>query len=128
MDFEMQPYGVYVKKDEKGRIRAINSDAFLPAVNGWRLIDMGFSDRCHHAQGNYLPKPIMDERGVFRSKLEDGMPVERTQEEMDADYVPPAPAPDLAAEVAELKEKNAQLEEALSLLLSGETEEAVGDG
>lgn len=35
---------------------------------------------------------IMDERGVYRYKLVDGKPVERTQEEMDADYAArPAP-------------------------------------
>ena len=128
MEFEMQPYGVYVKTDEQQRIIAINSDAFLPDTDGWVKIDEGYGDKYHHAQGNYLDKPIMDEHGVFRYKLEDGVPVERTQEEMDADYMPTSPAPDLAAEVAELKEKNAQLEEALSLLLSGETEEAVGNG
>jgi hypothetical protein len=94
MDFEMQPYGVYVKTDDEGRIRAINSDAFLPDTDGWVRIDEGFGDRYHHAQGNYLDKPIWDERGICRYKLEDGKPVERTQEEMDADYNPPAPAPE----------------------------------
>ena len=128
MEFEMQPYGVYVKTDDAARIVAINSDTFLPDTDRWVKIDEGFGDRYHHAQGNYLDKPIRDEKGICRYRLLDGVPVERTQEEMDADYVPPAPAPDLAAEVAELKEKNAQLEEALSLRLSGETEEAVGDG
>ena len=128
MEFEMQPYGVYVKTDDAARIVAINSDTFLPDTDGWVKIDEGFGDRYHHAQGNYLDMPIRDEKGICRYRLLDGVPVERTQEEMDADYVPPAPAPDLAADVAELKEKNAHLEEALSLLLSGETEEAVGDG
>lgn len=94
MKFEMQPYGVYVKTDDKQRIIAINSDAFLPDTDRWARIDEGFGDRFHHAQGNYLDKPIMDERGIFRYKLEDGVPVERTQEEMDADYNPPAPAPE----------------------------------
>ena len=122
MDFEMQPYGVYVKTDEEDRIIAINSDAFLPDTDGWVRIDEGFGDRHHHAQGNYLDKPIWDERGIFRYKLVDGKPVERTQEEMDADYDPPAPAPDLTAEVAALRESNQQLQEALNLLLSGEVE------
>ena len=64
----------------------------------------------------------MDDRGIYRYKLVDGKPVERTTEEMDADYVPPEPQPDLAAEVAALRESNAQLQEALDLLLSGEVE------
>jgi hypothetical protein len=94
MDFEMQPYGVFIKVDDDGRITDINSDAFLTDTHGWIPLDSGFSDKYHHAQGNYLPKSIMDERGIYRYKFEDGKPVERTQEEMDADYNPPAPAPE----------------------------------
>jgi hypothetical protein len=94
MEFEMQPYEVYVKTDAEGRIITIYSDAFLHDTDGWVKIDEGFGDRFHHAQGNYLPKPIMDDRGIYRYKLVDGVPVERTQEEMDADYDPPAPAPE----------------------------------
>ena len=30
----------------------------------------------------------MDERGIYRYKLVEGKPEERTQEEMDADYTP----------------------------------------
>lgn len=30
----------------------------------------------------------MDERGIYRYKLVDGKPAERTAEEMDADYTP----------------------------------------
>lgn len=94
MDYEMQPYGVYIKTDKKQRIIAINSDAFLTNTDGWLRIDEGFGDRFHHAQGNYLDKPIWDERGICRYKLVDDKVVERTQEEMDADYDPPAPAPE----------------------------------
>ena len=94
MEFVMQPYGVFIKVDDDGRITDINSDAFLTDTHGWIPLDSGFSDKYHHAQGNYLPKSIMDERGIYRYKFEDGKPVERTQEEMDADYVPPAPAPE----------------------------------
>ena len=103
MEFEMQPYGVYVKTDETGRIITINSDAFLPDTDGWVLIDEGHGDRYHHAQGNYFDKPIMDERGILRYKLEDGKPVERTQEEMDADYTPPAPAPTAEERMTEIE-------------------------
>lgn len=84
-----EPYIVYVKVGDEKRITAINSSAFLVDTTGWMEIDSGYGDRYHHAQGNYFPKPIMDERGICRYKLVDGKPVERTQEEMDADYVPP---------------------------------------
>lgn len=120
MDFGMQPYGVYIKTDAEGRITGINSSAFLPDTAGWMKIDEGFGDKYHHAQGNYLPGPLMDDRGVYRYKLEDGQVVERTREEMDADYVPPEPQADLAAEVAALKKSNARLQAALDQLLSGE--------
>lgn len=120
-------YTVYVKADDVGRITAINSSDFLHDLAGWVEIDRGHSDKYHHAQSNYLPMTLADERGVYRYKLAGDTVVERTPEEMDADYVEPTPMPDLAAEVAELKEKNAQLEEALELLLSGATEEVVAD-
>lgn len=86
---EFTGYDVYVKPDEAGRITAINSSAFLSDTDGWVKIDHGVSDKFHHAQGNYFTKPIMDERGVYRYKLVDGKPAERTQEEMDGDYTPP---------------------------------------
>ena len=88
-----QPYKVLVRVDDAGRVVAINSDAFITDTYGWTEIDSGFSDRHHHAQGNYFPQPIIDERGIYRYKLVDGNPVERTQEEMDADYTPPEQRP-----------------------------------
>lgn len=90
---EMKPHIVYVKTDDANRITAVNSSAFLRDTDGWTEIDRGYGDNHHHAQGNYFEKPIMDDRGIYRYKLEDGKPVERTQEEMDADYVPPVHQP-----------------------------------
>ena len=85
---EMKPYIVYIKTDDTNRITAIDSSAFLPDITGWTEIDSGFGDKYHHAQGNYFPLPIMDMRGIYRYKLVEGKPEERTQEEMDADYTP----------------------------------------
>ena len=90
---EITPYIVYVKTDDVNRITAVNSSAFLPDITSWTQIDSGYGDKYHHAQGNYFPQPIMDKRGIYRYKLVDGKPVERTQEEMDADYVPPEVKP-----------------------------------
>lgn len=90
---EMNPYIVYVRTDEKGYIVAVNSSAFLSDTSGWTEIDRGYTQRHHHAQGNYFPQPIIDERGVYRYKLVDGKPIERTAEEMDADYIPPEQRP-----------------------------------
>ena len=110
---EFTGYDVYVKPDEAGRITAINSSAFLSDTDGWVKIDHGVSDKFHHAQGNYFPKPIMDERGIYRYKLVDGKPVERTQEEMDADYVEPEPKPSTDERVAQLEAQNETLLECL---------------
>ena len=106
----VETYGVYVQADDAGRITAINSDAFLPGLDGWTKIDQGAGDKYHHAQGNYLDKPIMDERCVYRYKLTGGAVVERTAAEMDADYTP-APA-GLTSRVAELEAQLAAYEAA----------------
>ena len=86
-------YKVYVKTDETGRVTEINSDAFLPDMDGWTLVDEGDGDKFHHAQGNYLPKPLITDEGVYRYKLVDGKVVERTVEEIqsDIDAIPPPP-------------------------------------
>lgn len=110
----MKPHIVYVKADDQSRIIAVNSSAFLPDTSGWVEIDSGFGDKYHHAQGNYFPKPIMDNRGIYRYKLVNGQPTERTQDEMDADYVPPVHEPDPA-------ERIAALEQQIEMLLSGVT-------
>lgn len=122
MEYEMQPYGVYVQADAENRITAINSDAFLPSLDGWVKIDEGYGDKCHHAQGNYFPKPIRDERGICRYKIvpfvdwpegkilqefscegEEYGIFERTQAEMDADYVPPTHVPSESERISALE-------------------------
>lgn len=126
-----QPYKVLVRVDSAGRVLAINSSAFVQDASGWVEIDSGYGDRYHHAQGNYLPLPMINERGVYRYKLVDGKVAKRTQEEMDADYVPPVPAVSetdealaelayLAAEnAARLDEQDAALVELAALLTEG---------
>ena len=81
---------VYVLPDASGRITRIDGGYTMPEdLTGWVLIDEGTGDRYNLCQGNYLPGPLTDDRGIYRYKLVDGKPVERTQEEMDADYVEP---------------------------------------
>ena len=109
---EMQPYVVYVKVDESNRVTSINSSAFLADVTGWTEIDSGYGDKYHHAQGNYLDKPLYDERGICRYKLVNGVVTERTKEEMDADYVPPEVKPTDAERISELEAKLAAYEAA----------------
>lgn len=92
----MDIYTVFVELDKNDRITNVNSSAFLSDTTGWLQIDEGAGDRYHHAQNNYFPKPKYDERGIPRyAYVQDGSPKwrERTQEEMDADYVPPVYKP-----------------------------------
>lgn len=119
---DTHPYIVYVRPDEQGRIAAVDSSAFLKDTDGWTQIDQGYGDRYHHAQGNYFPLPVMDERGIFRYKLSGGEVLERTASEMDADWEAPVPQPTQEERIALLEKENRHLKEALDLLLSGETE------
>lgn len=99
-------YKVLVQTDDMERVTAINSNAFVSG-DGWAQIDEGAGDRYHHAQNNYLQKPLMDERGVYRYKLVDGMVVQRTQREMDADFAArPAPPPTTEERVNALESAN----------------------
>lgn len=93
-DIMMQPHRVLVRVDDAGRVTDINSSAFVFDTDGWMEIDSGYGDRYHHAQNHYLPRPLTDDRGIFQYKLCDGEIVERTAEEMDADYAArPKPEP-----------------------------------
>lgn len=110
MELKIRPYIVYVKTDDKNRIIAINSNKYISDPSEWIEIASGFGDKYHHAQSCYLNKPIMDARGVWRYMLVDGKPVERTQEEMDADWEEPVPEPDPKDQkIAELEEKLAAI-------------------
>ena len=69
-------YIVYVQTDGHNRITAVNSSAFVSGDWGTE-IDRGYSDKYHHAQGHYFPRPIYTEDGIPRYKLEDGKVIER---------------------------------------------------
>ena len=110
-------YKVYVKTDTAARVIAVNSDAFLPDTKDWTLIDEGDGDRFHHAQGNYLPKSIMTEQGVYRYKLADGEVIERTAAEIAADVAKIPPAPTSAEDrIRALEAKLTALEPTISAL------------
>ena len=99
---------VFIKTDSKNRITAVNSEIFISDFSGWTEIDSGDGDKFAHAQGNYLPMPLIDENGCYRYKYENGAVCERSAEEMAADMPAPAPVPptneELAAASAELAE------------------------
>ena len=99
---------VYIKIDSENRVTAVSSERFISDTSGWVEIDNGYGDRFTHAQGNYLPKPITDENGVYRFKFGNGAICERSEGEMAADMPVPEPTPptnaELAAAIAELAE------------------------
>ena len=99
---------VFIKIDSKNRITAVNSEIFISDFSGWTEIDSGDGDKFAHAQGNYLPKSLTDENGVYRYKYENGVISERSKDEMAADMPEPAPVPptneELAASIVELAE------------------------
>ena len=118
-------YNVYVKVDESSRIIDVSSDGFLKKFDEWTYIDSGAGDRYHHAQGNYFPKPKFDARGIPRyAYVPEGDPKwrERTQKEMDKDYIEPEPIKTLDERVGDVETKTGELEEALDMILSGVTE------
>ena len=115
MELEMLPYKVLVRVDDARRVVEINSSTFITDMNGWMEIDSGWGDRFHHAQGNYLESPLIDERGLFLYKLENGQVVKRSAAEVEADYKPQPIAPTQ-------EERLAALEDAFNLLLEGATE------
>ena len=99
---------VFIKIDSKNRITAVHSEIFISDFSGWVEIDSGDGDKFAHAQGNYLPKSVIDDNGIFRYKYVDGAIYERSADEMAADMPAPAPVPptneELAAAIAELAE------------------------
>ena len=85
-------YKVYAKINSENYITAVNSSEFLADLTGWIEIDEGNGDKYHHAQGNYFEKPLYEEHGVPVYKLENGVAVERTAEEI-AEDIAAIPAP-----------------------------------
>ena len=80
-----EPNVVFAKADAQGRIVSVNSNEFIEDLTGWMEIDSGYGDRYLHAQRNYFRQPIYTDNGIPRYKLVDGVPVERTAEEIAAD-------------------------------------------
>lgn len=101
-------YVVYVKTNESGYIIAVHSSAFLTDLTGWTEIDRGQGDKYHHAQGNYLPGPLMTDGGAYRYKLVNGKPVECTSEEIAEQETANQPelTPSIPEEVEALKNEN----------------------
>ena len=105
---------VYVLTDAQGRITRIEGEYTLPAdLTDWVLVEEGAPyDRLNLAQTHYLDKPLYD-GAVPRYKLEDGVLVERTAEEIEADKAK-LPKPVIPKTNAELEQENKLLKAQLN--------------
>ena len=105
---------VYILPDEQGRITQIDGGYTVSNIadfSKWILIDEGYGDRYNLCQNNYLPKPITDERGVYRYKWDGKKVTERSAAEMEADIPPDMPTQE--ERIADLEAQNAMLVECL---------------
>lgn len=100
----METSKVYAKVDKNGLIIGIDGGYTTPSdLSGWVQIDEGTGDRYNLCQSHYLDKPLFTSDEIPRYKLEVGSPVERTQEELDADRLPVAKATKIAKSKADLE-------------------------
>jgi hypothetical protein len=85
---------VYVLLDSESRVLRLEGEYSLPAdLTDWIKVDEGYGDEFSLAQSHYLSKPLYD-GAVPRYKLVDGVLVERTTEEIEADKAAlPKPEP-----------------------------------
>lgn len=87
---------VYALCDEHNSILRIDGGYTMQNIENideWTFVDEGEGDRYNLCQSHYLEKSLYDERGICRYKWNGTEIIERTQEEMDADYVEPTPIP-----------------------------------
>ena len=122
---EIEKSKVYVLCDGEGIITSVDGGYTISNIRDvakWVLIDEGYGDKYNLCQGKYFNKSIMDDRGICRYRsypivdapsgemiaryFKDGVEyiiLERTQEEMDADYVPPEVKPTDAERISQLE-------------------------
>ena len=97
----MDEYIVYVKVDDSGIIKAIDSDAFISDASSWIEVGRGTGDRYFHAQSGYLAEGLVDDDGIFNYKLENGVLTLRS----DIDKAPEREKLKAIKEISVLKEK-----------------------
>ena len=83
---------VYIKADGSGKIICCEGGYTAPTdLTGWTKIDEGTGDRYNLCQSHYFDGGLYTEDGIPRYKLVDGKPMERTEEEIQADRPDPLP-------------------------------------
>lgn len=100
---------VYVLIDKDNRIIRCDggySMQNIQQIEAWTLIDEGYGDKYNLCQSHYFDGGIYTKDGIPRYKLQDGQPVERTEEEIAADR----PDPLEAAKAARIQQSKDDLE------------------
>lgn len=124
---------VYIVIDDENRIIQIEGEYSLSNIADLStaiLVEEGAPcDRLNHAQNNYLDKPLRTDDGILRYKWTGTEIAERTDAEMDVDRaeIPPSPPQPtdterLEAQVAENTADIETLNDAVNILLGGETD------
>lgn len=107
---------VYVKLDNN-IVVSINSSIFLQDTKDYVEIDNGQGDKFAHAQGHYLEKGLVDEKGRYNYKLIDNVPTLLTDEEKEELF--PAQSNE---DVPTIDERVETLESAMLEMILGGTE------
>lgn len=80
---------VYVMTDDENRIIRCEGGITTPDdLAGWTLIDEGTGDKYNLCQSYYFDGGLYTDDGIPRYKLDDGAPVLRSEEEIEADRLP----------------------------------------
>ena len=108
-NMEIPKSKVYIKTDENNQIIRCEGGYTTPEnLEDWTYIDEGTGDKYNLCQSHYFEGGLYDVDGILRYKLADGVPVLRSDAEMEADKAA-LPAPEVIPSTKELAEENKRL-------------------
>lgn len=104
---------VYIKLDSNKVVKEVGSSNFIQDLKDWIYIDEGYGDKYGQAQGNYLVKGLVDEKGRYNYKFDTAL-VELTEEEKNILFpiAPPQPS-----ETEKLREELNLVQQALDFIV-----------
>lgn len=98
---------LWLYTDDDGRLQGMNPND-MSGNTGWQeAVDASLLG------DDPMSKPVTDERGIALYRVAQGVVMARTQEEMDADYIPSDPQPTPDERMAALEAQNEMLTECL---------------
>jgi hypothetical protein len=108
-NMEIPKSKVYVKTDENSRIiRCEGGYTTSENLEDWTYIGEGTGDKYNLCQSHYFNGGLYDVDGIPRYKLMDGVPILRSDAEIEADRTA-LPASEAIPSVKELAEENKRL-------------------